>query len=681
MRTLEVVADDVVALSVKIGSWVHLNHAGRVMDVAPAFTDTFDIGQWQTIFAESLTPASRLLWCCTILPALALGGDADEVPLTLLGSDGRTWPSLSYWRPHPHRDGYLGILLPGVERHRLLFDLDRANDTLQCMPGAILQLACDHEGKVSVPYASASVLELLGTTPSMVALEPERLFAALTNDSSRALRAACRDASKRCLPEWRLVLTPATAVGRQLELVARGDGHQGAWYAVLTDVSEREWLQKELARSAQTDALTGLHNRSSLMLRLRALIAAGDPFAVFFMDCDRFKQINDSLGHDAGDELLRQLADRLHADLRREDTTHRLGTGLSPHTAARLGGDEFVIVMASVSDEAALHSVADRLLRLASQPYVVHGIELVVSVSIGAVLGGPTSHAGDLLRDADTAMYEAKRQGRGRWATFSLEMHQRVAEALALEADLRQALREGQLRVAYQPIVDLCSGAVVGLEALARWRHPIHGEISPTRFIAVAEDSGLVGQLGDQILRQACEQLAAWRLQGVALDVVLSVNLSRAQLADTSLPERVANLLGDLCLSPRLLQLELTESLAMGGSVATEVMASLRRLGVRLSIDDFGTGHSSLASLERFPVQQVKIDRTFVQDIEDKAYHHALVRAIVQVAEVLGLDVVAEGVETESQAAVLRALHCNKAQGWLYSKAVEPESVPGLWGA
>ena len=292
-------------------------------------------------------------------------------------------------------------------------------------------------------------------------------------------------------------------------------------------------------------------------------------------------------------------------------------------------------------------------------------------VSLGIVLGNGKSTVLQLLRDADTAMYEAKRQGRGRYAHFEPGMHAQATAALALEAELRSALRTGQLRVVYQPIIELASGRSVGMEALARWRHPTRGEIPPTQFVPVAEESGLIAALGEEVLRQACEQFRAWQVAGVPLPLRLSVNLSRAQLTDPALPGRLAAIVQAAGLACGALQFEVTESLAMQDEAALGVLHALRALGVHLALDDFGTGHSSLAALRQLPVQQVKIDRSFVQELETSPYHRALVRAALQVADALQLELVAEGIETETQARILAELGCSLGQGYLFARPLE----------
>ncbi|MDP2005462.1 MAG: EAL domain-containing protein [Rubrivivax sp.] len=675
------------------GHWLRLDGSGRVLGADAALGARLGPSRQGAgeAFLSWLAPASQALWSTSLWPTLLAAHSLNEAPLDLAvppaaaagagqpTADG-AWPVLSSWRAEAG-DGpptFIGLFTPGLERRRLLAELRQARDSLESMPGAVLQLAPQPGGGLAFPYASGQLLDLFGVTPAQALAQPERLLAALTPACRAALEAAAAEALANGTERWLVVLAPLRQPQRRLELAARRSNRQLLWHGVVTDVSERETLQHELRQRAETDALTRLPNRSALLVQLRLRLDAGLPFALLFMDCDRFKQINDSLGHEAGDEVLRHLAQRLRHGLRPADTLLSVGAPDDAPLAARLGGDEFVVIADGVVDAEGVAAIGDRLVRTMAQPYKLRGMELMAPVSVGVMLATPGSVAEQMLRDADTAMYEAKRRGRGSWVLFEPEMHDRVAKALALESDLRQALKAGQLRAAFQPIIEIASGRVVGLEALARWQHPVRGEVSPAQFIPVAEESGLIAELGETMLRMACSTFAAWRRAGLALPARLSVNLSRAQLTDHTLPLRLRALLDELGLPSQALQLEVTESLAMDNSSVRQVLGELRALGVQLALDDFGTGHSSLASLQHFPVQQVKIDRAFVQEIETSAYHRALVQAALQVAQALGLEAVAEGVETATQARLLAELGCTRAQGWLYARALEADAVPAF---
>ena len=451
------------------------------------------------------------------------------------------------------------------------------------------------------------------------------------------------------------------------------DGTLQGFVTVGNDVSERRALQEQLRHAARTDTLTGLPNRSVVLDRLRRAIAhaqrhPGYGFAVLFMDFDRFKQVNDTLGHGAGDELLRQIARRIEDTLRPGDAVARVASQLQ--TAARIGGDEFVVVLEGVhnADEALV--VAERLLGVLAQPYQIRGQAVQSGASIGIVAADHAAASADeVLRNADTAMYEAKRAGRGRCVVFDSSMHERVIHALAIESDLRRALREKELFVVYQPVMDLTSETMVGVEALVRWRHPTRGVVPPVQFIGIAEECGLIDAIGQEVLETACRQFARWRQTlGGSAPGLLAVNLSRAQLQQPGLAPEVKWVLEQNGLQPGELQLEVTESLAAQDERVQATLRELKALGVRLALDDFGTGYSSLACLHQLPVDTVKIDRSFINHAETVEYHRVLIEATIRVAQTLGMTTVAEGIETEGQAALMTRLRCDRGQGYLYSK-------------
>ncbi len=454
--------------------------------------------------------------------------------------------------------------------------------------------------------------------------------------------------------------------------------------ACFSDITISRELQQRLHVSARTDALTRLPNRAVVMERLQQAIAhlrrhAGYGFAVLFMDFDRFKQVNDTLGHGAGDELLRQLAQRLTLALRPGDALARLDSPI----AARLGGDEFVVVLDGVADAQRAGFVAERLLQELGEPFVIDSTPVQSSVSIGVVVCADALRLGadatadeavaeEVLRNADTAMYEAKRAGRGRWVLFDDSMHERVVRVLEVESDLRRALKEGELFVVYQPVVSLADRRMSGVEALVRWNHPQRGLVPPMDFVPVAEECGLIDALGSFVLDTACRQFMQWqRTLGPLAPGQLAVNLSRAQLKRVGLVDDVAAVLQACGMAPAQLQLEVTESLAAQDEGVQVTLRALKALGVRLALDDFGTGYSSLACLHQMPVDTVKVDRSFVKHAETVEYHRVLIEATVRVARTMGMNTVAEGIETEGQAVLMRALTCDAGQGYLFSRPLE----------
>ncbi len=424
-------------------------------------------------------------------------------------------------------------------------------------------------------------------------------------------------------------------------------------------------------RAALRDPLTGLPNRVLFTQRLRVALErkgrAGEPgFAVLFLDLDRFKNINDSLGHAAGDELLAEIARRLTGCVQSNDTV------------SRLGGDEFTVLLDGIRRGEDVGSIAQRLQRAFEAPFRLRGHDVFAGASMGIALGSPRyTLPEEVLRDADTAMYRAKEHGGGRYEFFDPSMHEKAIVLLRLETDLRRALERGELRLYYQPVVRLDSGEQVGCEALLRWQHPERGLLAPQAFLEVAEETGLILPIGEWVLREACAQLAAWRRAGaLPKRFTLAVNVSPKQLARPDLAERIAQILRVAGWSGMDLTLEITESSLMSGPDSLKwLLKRCRDIGVSFSIDDFGTGHSSLSYLQNFPVQALKIDRSFVARMGTNPASVEIVRTIVDLGRNLGLEVVAEGVETARQAAYLRAIGCNLAQGYLFSGPIPAASL------
>jgi diguanylate cyclase (GGDEF)-like protein/PAS domain S-box-containing protein len=446
-------------------------------------------------------------------------------------------------------------------------------------------------------------------------------------------------------------------------------------FGISRDITERKRAEEQLQRQAFYDPLTKLPNRALFLERLKHLFqrgrrVLGSPlFALLYLDLDRFKSINDSLGHAAGDELLVGAARRLERCLRPGDTL------------ARLGGDEFTVVLDEIGSEADATGVAERIHAELAAPIEVNGFEVFTTVSVGIAL----SSAGyerpeDMLRDADTAMYRAKAAGRARHQVFGGDMHQRAMSSLQIETDLRRALERREIVPHYQPIVDLETGGVVGFEALARWQHPSRGMVPPDLFIPVAEETGLVGPIGEWMLAEACRQAREWQRKYPAWSALeVSVNISTRQLSQGSLPTEVERVLGATGLDPACLTLEITESALMHNlSTGAGVIQRLDAMSVGLHLDDFGTGYSSLAYLHSFPVHALKVDRSFVNRMDSAPQQSAIVKAIVSLAHNLGMEVIAEGVETPAQAEALRALRCQRGQGFLFSHPLPAEAAGRL---
>src|SRR5438552_3579492 len=430
--------------------------------------------------------------------------------------------------------------------------------------------------------------------------------------------------------------------------------------AVMRDVTVRKRAEAALAHQALHDALTGLPNRVLLLDRLQLAIASaqrnGTTLSLMLMDLDRFKEVNDTLGHYAGDLLLQEVGTRLRGALRQADTI------------ARLGGDEFAVILPD-TDADGVVTVLDNLLRRLQAPYSVENQPVVVGVSIGVALSPEHGDDADtLMRRADVAMYVAKRS-RGGFSIYRAEQDRNSSDRRSLIGELQRAIDEDELVLHFQPKVDLRTNQLVGVEALVRWEHPLHGLLLPDRFIPVAEQAGLIDPLSHWVLRAALLQVNAWRRIG--LEIPVAVNLSMRSFRDEQLPDTIRNLLSVGQTPAHLLMLEITESTLMVDPPRTlTILSRLRAMGIRVAIDDFGTGHSSLAYLKQLPVDEIKIDRSFIHDLATDAADRVIVRATVDLAHSLGLRVVAEGVENATTYALVTELGCDEAQGFHLSPAL-----------
>jgi diguanylate cyclase (GGDEF)-like protein/PAS domain S-box-containing protein len=464
-------------------------------------------------------------------------------------------------------------------------------------------------------------------------------------------------------------------VPMQAQLIHHVDTRGDAAFisAVLRDLSDRKRIESQLAHQATHDPLTGLPNRALLIERLtRALERArrhNTRVAVLFLDLDHFKVVNDSLGHEAGDQVLIALAARLRRSLRPGDTV------------ARFGGDEFVVLCADLVHHLDAAAVAERMRAVVSGPLPVGDSEVFVGVSAGIVLtDGETSDPGALIRDADAAMYRAKERGRSRFEIFDHAMRTEAVDRLDTESSLRRAEERGELQVRYQPIVSLKSGTVVGVEALLRWEHPERGLLGPQEFIGVAEETGLIVPMGAWVLERACHQVTRWHAALPDLEPLhISVNLSGRQLGHPTLAADVEAILTETGIAPGSVELEITESVLVDDiEASSETLRALKALGVKLVVDDFGTGYSSFSYLRRFPVDVLKVDRSFVADLGASPDDAAIVTAIVSLAHTLGLQAVAEGVERPEQLAELRRVGCDLAQGYLFSRPGTGDDIQTL---
>ncbi len=441
---------------------------------------------------------------------------------------------------------------------------------------------------------------------------------------------------------------------------------------------ELERANLRLLHMASHDALTGLPNRVLFMERLMAVLAyththPKSQFGVLFLDCDDFKMVNDSLGHLAGDQLLKAVARRLSACIHPN------------YTLARFEGDEFTVLLEQIEsiDEATFLAQAIQL--ALSQPFLLHQHEVFINTSIGIVLGTVDYQQPEhLLRDADTAMYQAKALGKARYEVFNREMHIRALTRLKLENDLRRAIDRQEFIVYYQPIICLSTGQISSLEALVRWKHPQRGLVRPNHFIPIAEATGLIIPLGLWVLEKSCNQLKFWQQQaiqrGEIFDITISVNLSVKQFSEPGLIEQIDRVLESLELDSKNLKLEITESAIMDNPIlASEIFEQLKARKIQLSLDDFGTGYSSLSYLHRFPLDILKIDRSFISNLDSMEKNLEVVQAILNLAHHLGMSVVAEGIETQEQLSLLRLLGCELGQGYLFAQPLDPQAIETLF--
>ena len=459
--------------------------------------------------------------------------------------------------------------------------------------------------------------------------------------------------------------------------IRRGQLPDGSFVQTFTDITKHREAEAHVARLASEDPLTGLPNRRVFRATLddlcrryrhRSTIAEKSYFAILFLDVDRFKVINDTLGHRVGDMLLQEVAKRLESSLP------------ASNILARLGGDEFAVVVPAVSSMAEIETLAKQIVEAVVRPYEIDGYQIRSSASIGIAVGPRDGDDVDeLLMAADLALYAVKADGRGAYKFYDRSMNSDLNDRRELEMNLRDAIERNELELHYQPVIDLRRNVITGFEALARWCHPTKGMVPPAAFIPVAEDSGLIIPIGEWALHEACRQAVQW-----PNDLRIAVNLSPVQILAPNLPEIVQRALSESGLSPNRLEIEITERIIMEDTERTlSNLRKLKELGVRIAMDDFGTGYSSLSYLRRFPFDKIKVDRTFVSDLAEGTEHVVIVQAVVSIARALGLITTAEGVEIGFQRDYLAALGYDEAQGYLFSPAVPIDMVPAIiaeWG-
>ncbi|MFH2122260.1 MAG: EAL domain-containing protein [Pseudomonadota bacterium] len=535
-------------------------------------------------------------------------------------------------------------------------------------------------------YCSSQMRALCGLDSVDGRFTHEMFLQCVHPDDKEVVRATMQNGLEEKKPyrlEYRIQLADGSIriIHEQTEVEHDGKGTPVGMHGTVQDISERKQAEEKIRFLAYYDALTGLPNRllftKFVEQAMFAAMRAQSNVALLYIGVDRFKRINDTLGHNAGDELLKMIAGSLASSVRRSDIFGKFVLAKEPEfILSRLTGDEFSILLTGILEEEAVSYVAKRLLELLQKPLSVSGQEINISCSLGiSIYPGDTEDVEALLKNADVAMACAKQSGGNTFKFFARDMNDRAIERLNLEIDLKKALERNEFVLFYQPQVDLHSGKIAGVEALIRWQHPDRGMISPLKFISVAEESGLIIPIGIWVLNEACHQAYAWQQAGME-PIRMAVNISSHQFRQSGLVAMVKQALDDSGLSSSMLELELTESCIMQDIEATIMtLVHLKELGVSLSVDDFGTGYSSMNYLKRFPLDTLKIDRSFVMDITTDPNDAAIITAIIALAGSLGLKTIAEGVETEEQLQFMRQHLCDEIQGFLISKPMPADEV------
>jgi diguanylate cyclase (GGDEF)-like protein/PAS domain S-box-containing protein len=532
---------------------------------------------------------------------------------------------------------------------------------------------------------SSEVQQILGARSESGVVPLETLLDLVHHEDRKAIREWFRRAAQgRYTADVEYRCTRADGeeltIHQQAEAIVGEDGEVLRMSGFLQDVSDRKRSEDRIRELAYYDVLTGLPNRrffkESLDRALRHARSTNKPLGLLFLDLDRFKMINDTLGHEAGDQLLKEAGERLHSCVRATDYVASARGGKMHSAISRLGGDEFTLLLRDLDEPHDAGRVAGRILERFSQPFVIDGREVFTSTSIGIAIHPIDGNDVDtLLRNADTAMYHAKDRGRNNFQFYTDAMNVKASRRLDIENNLRRAVQRGELSVVYQPKHDLESGRVTSVEALVRWDNAALGKVRPAEFIQVAEESGLIVPIGEWILRTACAQQRQWVDAGFD-PIVMSVNLSSYQIRAQRFAELLARVLQETGATPAHVELEITESAIMRyEDLSIRTLGELKQIGVRLALDDFGTGYSSLSYLKRFPIDSLKIDRAFVRDVATDPDDAAITRAIVAMAQSLGLYVVAEGVETLEQERFLREIGCDGMQGFRIGPPVSPDEA------
>ncbi|HAT33536.1 MAG TPA: hypothetical protein DCW29_22640 [Janthinobacterium sp.] len=546
---------------------------------------------------------------------------------------------------------------------------ERYRQLIEISPDAIM---IERAGKIT--FVNRGALRLFGAA-SQEALLGLSLFELVSEESRELVKTSVRQASlAHAEPhpvEGMMTRLDNSKIDVEITQSVYQYGGEAAIQTIVHDITRHKHHEEQLRKLALHDALTGLPNRILLMDRLDHAIVQAErhqyPIFVLFIDIDRFKLINDSLGHDAGDDLLKAVAARMALCVRTGDTL------------ARLGGDEFVVLLGDAFTEEVLEQLVRRILATVAEPMVLKQREVSVTCSIGySAYPDDGKDAITLLKHADTAMYRAKTEGRNNIQRYASEMYNRVNERLGIEVQLRRALERGEFLLHYQPQVDLRSGRITGVEALLRWQHPELGLVPPLRFIAVAEDTRMIVPIGEWVIRTACRQARAWQDAGLA-PITMSVNLSGQQLVRPELIGEVESALREAGLAPERLELELTETVSMSNPQRTvDILQKFREIGVKVAIDDFGTGYSNLAYLKLFPIQTLKLDRSFICEVGKDSASMVIIQGIIGIARGLQLKVVAEGVEEQEQLDTLVSYGCDAIQGYYFSRPLPHEQCAAL---